>query len=68
MPKTKKWTKKEIETHMRQNVTSYGGMVVCAALFKKLYGVIPSVGLSGFQGDGVELLQKVLPDNKEELK
>lgn len=55
------WTKKEIEDHIKVNVEDYGAAIVCAALFKKLYGVMPEIGLSGFQGEAVDALQTKLP-------
>jgi hypothetical protein len=60
------WTKEEIETHIKANVTDYGAAIVVAALFKKLYGVYPKIGLSGFQGEAVESVVKVLPHSLEE--
>jgi len=57
-----KWTKKEIEAHIKINVTSYDAAVVVGALFKKLYGVYPSIGLSGFQASAIDSLQEVLPE------
>ncbi len=61
------WTLVEIETHIKANLGegddySYGGAVVCAALFKKLYNTRPLIGLSGFQADAVDEVVSHLPD------
>ena len=58
---TKQWTKEELETHMKQNC-DYGSIIVCGAMFKKLYGEYPKVGLSGFQAEAIDLLMRVIPD------
>ena len=60
-----KWTKKEIETHIEANVDDYSTMVVVGALFKKLYGVYPKVGLSGFQANCIDQLLEKLPERLE---
>lgn len=58
-----KWTKHEIETHISTNIKdSYGAAIVCAALYKKLYGEYPRIGLSGFQAGAVEQVLSKLPD------
>jgi len=64
------WTKKEIEDHIKLNLgegshPSYGAGVVIGALFKKLYGVYPRIGLSGFQGDAAKEVFEELPDKLE---
>jgi len=67
------WTKQEIETHIKKNiyeggddtVSGYGAAIIVGALFKKLYGVHPSIGLSGFQGDAITSIVKKLPDKLE---
>jgi len=63
--KNKTWTKEEIETHIKANVTEYGAAVVVGALFKKLYGDYPKIGLSGFQAGCIDSLQDVLPEKLE---
>jgi hypothetical protein len=56
----KKWTKEEFQGHLRVN-TDYGSAVVVAALYHKIYGEFPEIGLSGHQGSGAEYLLKVMP-------
>jgi len=58
----KKWTKKEIETHIKKNVKDYSACVVVAGLYKKIYGEFPKIGLSGFQGEGADFIVTKLPD------
>ncbi len=50
------WTKKELQEHIKTNIWSedekgethgYSGAVVVAALYKKIYGEFPKIGLSG---------------------
>lgn len=55
------WSKEEIETHIKANVTEYGAAIIVAALFKKLYGEFPKIGLSGFQADSADTIIKNLP-------
>lgn len=59
----KKWTKEELVEHIKVNLDSdYGMAIVCGALYKKLYGEYPKLGLSGFQAGGIDALMKVIPD------
>ena len=60
---TKQWNKEEIETHIKENVDECGAMVVVGALFKKLYGVMPEIGLSGFKREAIESVFASLPDS-----
>ena len=57
-----KWTKKDLLKHIEINVKGYGEAVVVAALYKKLYGEFPDIGLSGFQGEAAESVVKKLPN------
>ena len=57
-----KWTKKEIETALKTNVKDYGSAIAVAALYKKLYGEFPKIGLSGHQGSVAEAFLERLPD------
>lgn len=60
---SEKWTLEQVEIHIKQNVTDYGAAIVVSALFAKLYGRTPKIGLSGFQGEtAIKLAQKYLPD------
>ena len=61
------WTKREIETHIKANVKDYGAAIVVSGLFKKLYGELPEIGLSGFQAGGADLLASKFPDNFKEI-
>ncbi len=63
----KKWTKKELDKHIQINTEStYSMVVVLSALYKKLYGELPSnVGLSGFQGENAERLSILFPNPKK---
>ena len=58
-----KWTKEELDKHIQINTKSiYSMIVVLVALYKKLYGTIPSnIGLSGFQGETAEKLADLFP-------
>ena len=60
MEKKKKWTLEEVETHIKTNM-DYGSAIVIAALFKKLYGHFPKIGLSGFQGEAANVVINKLP-------
>ncbi len=67
-----KWTKQELQDHIRENIWSidksseeihgYGGAIVAAALYEKIYGERPSLGLSGFQGEAVKSVLKSMPN------
>jgi hypothetical protein len=67
------WTKKELQEHIRQNIWTadtngndfhgYGAAVVVAALYKKIYGDYPSIGLSGFQAEAAESLRNAMPES-----
>lgn len=59
--KTKKWTIEELEAHIVANC-EYGSAIVCGALFKKLYGFYPKIGLSGFQAEAIDAVLKTLPE------
>jgi hypothetical protein len=59
-----KWTKEELTKHIEVNVEDYGAIIVVSALFFKLYGELPEVGLSGYQGENAINLSKKLPLTK----
>jgi len=61
--KPKQWTKEQLQEHLRVN-SDYSSAVVIAALYHKIYGEFPSIGLSGFQGSGAEFLVGVMPDKE----
>lgn len=53
----------QLEAHLKLNLKdSYGGAIVVAALFLKLYGRFPKIGLSGAQAEAAQSLFEILPD------
>lgn len=59
-----KWTLKQLDKSLKINVKGYGDAIAVAALYKKLYGVFPKIGLSGAQAGMADSLLKLLPPNK----
>ena len=62
----KLWTKEQLEIHIKTNLGegdnySYGSAIVIGALYKKLYGSYPRIGLSGFQAEAIDSVFKFLP-------
>ena len=57
-----KWTLKTVDKTLRINVKDYGSAIAVAALYKKLYGVFPKIGLSGCQAEYADALRKKLPN------
>ena len=61
-----KWDKSQIENHIQVNTTDeaggYSSVVVIAGFFKKLYGELPKVRLSGTQAECADLVCSKLPD------
>lgn len=63
MKEYKKWSLEEIEGHIKLNVNdSYSAAIVAGALFKKLYGNYPKLGLSGHQASAIDSLVGLFPD------
>ena len=60
----KKWTKEQLQGNIRKNF-DYGATVVTAALYKKIYGELPKVGMSGQQAEFAEHIYKHLPKDKK---
>ena len=60
-----KWTKEQVEEHIKVNVKDYSAAIVVAGLYKKLYGEFPKIGLSGTQGDCADIVCNKLPCTKE---
>ena len=65
------WTKQELQEHMKKNIWEedkngeiygYGAAVVAAALYKKIYGEFPKIGLSGFQASAADSIIESMPD------
>ena len=60
---SKKWNRCELIEHIRLNLMErYSSAVIVGALYKKLYGGYPKIGLSGFQASAIDSLLEVLPD------
>lgn len=57
----KRWSIKQLEKHIAKNVKDYGSAVVVSALFKKLYGKFPKIGLSGAQAGFADSIIPILP-------
>lgn len=64
----KKWTLKEVNKSLKINVKGYGDAIAVAALYKKLYGDFPKIGLSGAQAGMADVLVKKLPNGSNSLK
>lgn len=45
------WTIEMVEENIKQNIRDYGSMICAAYLFKKIYGRLPRIGLSGAQAE-----------------
>ena len=62
--KDNKWTQEELLKHIQINTEStYSMVVVLSALYKKLYGEMPTgIGLSGFQGENAEKIADLFPN------
>jgi hypothetical protein len=58
----RKWSFDEVNKSLKINVKGYGEAIAVAALYKKLYGVFPKIGLSGNQAGMAEAVLKRLPD------
>ena len=52
----------KVEENLRNNKGDYSSMVSIAALFKKLYGKFPKIGMSGQQAEFADSLFSELPD------
>ena len=53
----KKWTKEDVIKNIRENNPGYGSMVVIGYLFKKIYGELPKIGLSGQQAEFINSVE-----------
>jgi len=59
-----KWTLDQIQEHIKSNnkdVYSYSMAVVIAGFYKKLYGELPKIGLSGMQAEFAKQVCEMLP-------
>lgn len=57
----KKWTREDLDNHIRLNVKDYSAMVVVAFLYKKIYGELPKIGMSGAQAEFADSVSSLLP-------
>ena len=55
----------KIEDKLRKNKGDYNSMISIAALFKKIYGKFPKIGMSGQQAEFANQLLSELPDKIE---
>lgn len=55
----------EVEANLKENKGDYGSMVSIAALYKKLYGTFPKIGMSGQQAEFADSLVSELPEPNE---
>ena len=60
-----RWSLRQLSNHIRKNTTekagAYSAVVVVAALYKKLYGEFPKIGLSGAQAEFADSILPYLP-------
>ncbi len=68
------WTKKELQEHMEKNIWEidssgqthgYGAAVIVAALYKRIYGEFPKLGLSGFQAEAATSVLESMPETSQ---
>jgi len=53
-----KWEPIDFEQHINDNIDStYGLMIILAAYHRKLFGIMPKIGLSGNQAEAVEFVR-----------
>ncbi len=52
----------KVEESLKSNLDAYGCMISISALFKKLYGKFPKIGLSGQQASYADEFLETLPD------
>lgn len=57
-----KWTVEELEKSLKINIKDYGSAIGVSALFKKLYGRLPEIQLSGAQAEMAESICDQLPE------
>ena len=57
----RRWSLQQLQDHIKTNVKDYGSAVVVAALYKKLYGEFPKIGMSGCQAEFADSILPVLP-------
>lgn len=58
----KKWSRTELEQNLTINSKdTYSMAVSVAALYKRIYGVFPKIGLSGAQAEFADKLVEKMP-------
>jgi len=57
----KKVTKEKLVKNLNNNKGDYNSMVSIAALYKKIYGEFPKIGLSGQQAAFADFLMDSMP-------
>ena len=58
----KRWNLSQVQKHIQLNSKeTYSMAIVLSALYKRQYGSLPKIGLSGAQADYAELVFKKLP-------
>lgn len=57
----KKWALKSVDKALKTNVKDYSSAIAVAALYKRLYGEFPKIGLSGAQTGVADAMYKKLP-------
>lgn len=62
----RRWSEKQFEKTLRINVKDYASVIAVAALYKKLYGKFPKIGLSGCQAEMADAILKGLPKSKND--
>lgn len=61
--KFKKWSHEDLLTHIKANFKfDYSTAIIIGALYKKLYGTYPKLGLSGFQAEAIDTVVKHMPE------
>ena len=59
-----RWTKEELQTNLKTNCGDYNSAVSIAALYKKIYGEFPKIGLSGHQAACADAVIEKMPDKQ----
>ena len=57
------WSKEDLTKHIKANVEDYSSATIVAALYKKLYGEFPDIGLSGWQAEYADKMLKLMPES-----
>lgn len=60
-----KWTKEQLNEHLKINCDGYNSAVIIAALYKRIYKDFPKIGLSGFQAEAADILIMMMPEEQK---